>query len=85
MAIVQEEGETAIELEEAWIETLKLGNGLTIKGGQFFSGIGYLNSIHDHAHDFSDRPLIYDALFGGHLVDTGLQARWVAPTDQFLT
>jgi hypothetical protein len=46
-AIVYEEGETELELEEAYIETLKLGSGLTIKGGRFFSGVGYLNAIHD--------------------------------------
>jgi len=83
-AIVYEEGETEIELEEAYIETLKLGSGFTIKGGRFLSSVGYLNSIHDHAHDFADRPLVYDALFGGHLVDTGVQVRWVAPTDLYL-
>jgi len=85
MAIVHSDGETEIELEEAFIETLTLGNGLTVKAGQFFSGIGYLNSIHDHAHDFADRPLVYDALFGGHLMDTGVQTTWVAPTDTYLT
>jgi len=85
MAIVHSDGETEIELEEAFIETLKLGNGFTLKAGQFFSGIGYLNSIHDHAHDFADRPLVYDAIFGGHLVDTGLQSTWVAPTDLYLS
>jgi hypothetical protein len=84
-AIVYDEGETEFELEEAYIETLGLGHGLTLKGGRFFSGIGYLNSIHDHAHDFADRPLVYDALFGGHLMETGLQARWVAPTDFYLS
>ena len=84
-AIVEEEGETLIELEEVFIETLKLGSGFTIKGGRFFSGIGYLNTIHDHAHDFVDRPLVYDALFGGHLADTGVQARWVAPTDLYFS
>lgn len=83
-AIVVDEGATEIELEEAFVETLQLGSGLTVKGGRFFSGIGYLNSIHDHAHDFADRPLVYDALFGGHLLDTGVQARWVAPTDMYL-
>jgi len=85
MAIVHADGETEIELEEAYIETLTLGNGFTVKAGQFFSGIGYLNSIHDHAHDFADRPLVYDALFGGHLMDTGVQTTWVAPTDTYLT
>jgi len=84
-AIVYDNGETEIELEEAYIESLKLGSGFTVKGGKFFSGIGYLNGIHDHAHDFVDRPLVYDAIFGGHLSDTGLQARWVAPTDTYLS
>ena len=27
---------------------------ITVKAGKFFSGIGYLNSIHGHAHDFAD-------------------------------
>src|SRR5690606_35557185 len=83
-ALLHESGHTTFELEEAYVETLKLGSGFTVKGGRFFSGIGYLNSVHDHAHDFADRPLVYDALFGGHLVDTGLQVRWVAPTDIYL-
>ena len=83
-AIVYEDGDTVLELEEAFIETLSLGNGVTVKGGRFFSGFGYLNSIHDHAHDFADRPLIYDAMVGGHLVDTGVQLNWVAPTDLYL-
>ena len=83
-AIVVEDGETEVELEEAYIETLKLGKGFKIKAGQFYSNIGYQNSIHDHAQDFTDRPLVYDALFGGHLLDVGVQASWVAPTDTFL-
>lgn len=82
--IAQEESETFVELEEAYIETLKLGSGFTVKGGQFLSGVGYLNSIHLHAHDFSDRPLVYDAMLGGHLVETGAQFRWVAPTELYL-
>ena len=84
-AIVYEDGETEVEIEEAYVETLKLGAGFTAKGGRFYSGIGYLNSIHDHAHDFADRPLVYDAMFGGHLINTGIQARWVAPIDTFLS
>ena len=84
-AIVYEDGETEVEIEEAYVETLKLGTGFTAKGGRFYSGIGYLNGIHDHAHDFADRPLVYDAMFGGHLINTGIQARWVAPTDTFLS
>ena len=83
-AIVEEAGSVELELEEAFIETLGLGHGLTIRGGKFYSWIGYLNSIHDHAHDFADRPLVYDAMLGGHLTDTGVQLRWVAPTPFYL-
>ena len=82
--IIYSDGETTIELEEAFVETLGLGKGVTIRGGKFYSGIGYLNSVHDHAHDFADRPLVYDAFVGGHLNDTGVQVRWVAPTLWYL-
>ena len=83
-AMVQEGSETIFELEEVFIETLGLGEGATIKAGRFYSGLGYLNSIHDHAHDFTDVPLVYAGMVGNHLVDTGIQARWLAPTDMFL-
>jgi len=85
VAIVHEDHATELELEEAYIEALKLGSGITIKGGRFPSGIGYLNGIHSHAPDFADRPLVYDALLGGHLIDTGVQVRWMAPTDIYLS
>jgi len=80
----QHEGDVEFDLEEAYIEAVALGNGFTAKAGRFFSGIGYLNEIHEHAWDFTDAPLIYRGLFGDHLRDEGVQLRWVAPTDQFI-
>jgi len=80
-AIVEHEGETEVELEEAYIETLAIGNGVTIKAGRFFSDIGYLNNQHGHAWDFMDAPLVYRGLFGNQLIDDGLQVSWLAPTD----
>jgi len=79
-AVAQQDGETLFELEEVFIETLGLGAGFNIKAGQFYSGIGYLNAVHDHAHDFTDVPLVYAGMFGNHLMDTGVQVRWLAPT-----
>jgi hypothetical protein len=76
--------EDEIEVEEAFFTTLALGRGLTLKGGRFLSGIGYQNEIHQHAWDFQDAPLAYNAFLGGRLNDDGLQARWVAPTDFLL-
>ncbi|MEW8523997.1 MAG: hypothetical protein AB2552_13185 [Candidatus Thiodiazotropha endolucinida] len=83
-AIADHEGETEVELEEAFIETSALGNGLNIKAGRFFSSIGYLNQQHGHAWDFVDAPLIYRGLFGEQLIDDGIQVSWVAPTDIYL-
>lgn len=83
IALHEHDGETETELEEAFIETLGLGNGFTLKGGRFFSHIGYMNSQHEHAWDFADAPLVYAALFGNHLSNDGVQARWLAPTDMF--
>ncbi|MEO5861184.1 MAG: hypothetical protein ABIW48_09490, partial [Burkholderiales bacterium] len=38
-------GENEIEVEEAFFKTLALPAGFSLKGGRFFSGIGYLNPL----------------------------------------
>lgn len=83
-AIADHEGETEIELEEAFIETRGLGAGFTIKAGRFFSELGYLNSHHAHTWDFADAPLIYRGLFGNQIKDDGVSVSWLAPTDLYL-
>src|SRR5207342_1009094 len=35
-----------ISVEEAYLQTTSLGEGLTLKAGEFFSGIAYLNEQH---------------------------------------
>ena len=80
LALEDEGGETDVAVEEAWIQTTSLSNGLTLRGGRYFSGIGYLNTFHRHADDFGDRPLPYQAFFGGQYVPDGVQVRWIAPT-----
>lgn len=76
--------ENTVEVEEAFVQTLGLGNGVSIKGGRFLSGVGYLNEQHAHTWDFVDAPLAYQAFFGGQAKDEGVQLRWLAPTDTFL-
>jgi hypothetical protein len=71
-------------VEEGFIQTIGLGNGLNLKAGRFLSGIGYMNEQHAHAWDFSDAPLAYKAFFGNQLKGEGLQLKWLAPTDTFL-
>jgi hypothetical protein len=84
VAIAEHEGEVEVELEEAFFETLALGSGFTIRGGRFYSALGYLNQQHPHAWDFQDAPLVYRGIFGNQYFDDGLRASYVTPTDVFL-
>lgn len=76
--------EDTVAVEEAFVQSLGLGNGLTVKGGRFLSGVGYLNEQHAHTWDFVDAPLAYQAFFGGQFKDDGVQLKWLAPTDAFV-
>jgi hypothetical protein len=76
--------DNTIGVEQAFIQTTSLPQGLTVKAGRFFAGLGYLNEQHAHTWDFVDAPLVYQAFFGGQFKQDGVQARWVAPTDQFI-
>jgi hypothetical protein len=82
-ALADDAGETSIETEEAYFETLGLAGGLTVKAGRFFSAMGYLNEKHKHAWDFIDAPLVYRGLFGDQLKQDGVQLSWILPTDSY--
>lgn len=71
-------------VEEAFIQTIALSNGFTVKAGRFYSGIGYLNEQHSHTWDFVDAPLVYQAFLGTQFGDDAVQLKWLAPTDTFL-
>ena len=76
--------DNTLSVEEAYVQTTALGNGLGLKAGRFFSGVGYLNAQHAHTWDFVDAPLAYQALLGTQYGDDGVQLTWLAPTDQFI-
>jgi hypothetical protein len=78
------ESDDTVSIEEAYVQTTSLGEGLSIKGGRFLSSIGYLNSQHSHTWDFVDNPLAYQALLGTQYGDDGVQLSWLAPTDQYV-
>jgi hypothetical protein len=84
LAVADEDGSTEVELEEAWFETLALPHSLKLRGGRFFSGIGYRNQFHRHADDFVDRSLPYRVFLNGQYLDDGVQLSWLAPTDLFM-
>ena len=76
--------ENEVAVEEAFLQTTSLPWGLTLRGGRFFSGIGYINQQHAHTWDFADQALPYRAFLNTQYGDDGVQLRWLAPTRQFL-
>ena len=78
------DGETEVELEEAYVQTLAgsgLPDGTRIKAGRALWTFGYLNEQHAHSDDFSDRPLPYRAFLDGAYNDDGLELSVVLPGD----
>ncbi len=84
LSIANDAGGTVLDVEEAWLQTLSLPLGFTLKAGRFFSGLGHRNEFHAHADDFADRSLAYRVMLNGQYLDDGVQARWLAPTDRYL-
>jgi hypothetical protein len=80
-----EDGETVVELEEAYFTTLALPYRLQLIGGQLMTRFGRLNSQHPHAWDFADQPVINNRLLGPDgLRNPGLQLSWLAPLPFYL-
>ena len=83
-ALAFEDGESDVEIEEAWVEATALPAGFGAKFGRFFSAIGYLNGKHSHSWDFADQPLPYQAFLANQYIDNGVQVRWLAPTNLYM-
>jgi len=72
--------ETEIELEEAFLQTTSLPFGLQIKAGQFFDAFGRINPTHPHTWEFADSPLVNGRLLGRDgLRGVGAQIAWTIP------
>jgi len=80
LAVLEEGGESVVEIEETYIATTALPYGVEAKVGRFFSELGYLNSHHTHSDDFADRPLTNRAFLDNNYGDDGVQISAVLPT-----
>src|SRR5438067_924214 len=75
------DNETEIEVEEAFMQTTNLPFGLQLKGGQFFAAFGRLNPQHPHVWDFADDALVHGRLLGPDgLRGVAAQVSWTLPT-----
>ena len=74
------DNETQVEVEEAFMQTTNLPFNLQLKGGQFFAAFGRLNPTHPHTWDFADTPLVNGLFLGPDgLRGVGAQASWTLP------
>jgi hypothetical protein len=82
MAFVLEPGgETAFELEEAWLQTTSLPWNLQARGGLCYAEFGRQNPQHPHSWAFVDQAVILRRLFGPDgLRNPGARLSWLAPT-----
>jgi len=74
------DNETEVEVEEAFMQTTSLPFNLQLKGGQFFAAFGRLNPTHPHTWDFADTPLVNGLFLGPDgLRGVGAQGSWTLP------
>ncbi len=77
-------GETKVELEEAFVTTQALPYGLQLEAGQFFTEFGRINPTHPHAWNFLDQPVILTRMFGGDgMRGPGVRGSWLVPLPWF--
>jgi hypothetical protein len=78
---IDPQGETIVEAEEAYLETMSLPANLQVKAGQFFTEFGRLNPSHPHTWEFVDQPLVNGRFMGEDgLRSAGARLSWLAPT-----
>ncbi len=77
-------GESAIELEEAWLETTSLPWNLQLRAGQLLTEFGRVNTQHPHGWSFIDAPLVSTRFLGADgLRNPGVRLSWLAPLPFF--
>jgi hypothetical protein len=73
------------DIEETYVDTRQLPFGFRLRIGKFLSAFGRLNGIHQHAWDFYDMPLVYEAFIGLEgWKNPGVRLSWTAPLDFLL-
>lgn len=77
-------GDSYVEVEEGWLETVALPFNLRVRAGQLLTEFGRMNATHVHAWDFVDTPLVNGRFLGPDgLRNPGAQLSWLAPTPFF--
>jgi len=68
-----------IEVEEAYLTTLRMPIPVILRGGKMLSTFGKYNLYHLHHMAFAENPLILNQVFGPKLNEVGLEASYLMP------
>ena len=78
---IDKNGDSGVELEEAYFLTTSLPGNLQVKAGQFFTEFGRQNPQHPHSWSFVDQPLVLNRMFGPDgFRGQGARLSWLLPT-----
>ena len=81
---IDKDGESFLEVEEAYLTSMSLPLNLQAKAGTFFTEFGRLNQFHPHAWDFADQPLVNGRFLSPDgLRNPGARLSWLAPTSNY--
>jgi len=80
LLLANNNGKDELSLEEAFLQTLRLPWGASLKAGRMLPLFGYMNEVHKHDDDFVDRPLPYRAYLSDGFSDDGIEASLRLPT-----
>jgi hypothetical protein len=74
-------GETGVNVEEGYVTFTSLPAGLLLKVGKMRADFGKINTIHNHALPYIDRPLATNNLVGGEdgIDDAGFSLSRILP------
>ncbi len=74
-------GESGVNVEEGYLTLTALPGGFVAKVGKMRAAFGKVNTIHNHALEWTDRPMVTDNLVGGEdgIDDAGLSVSHILP------
>ena len=78
---IDSDGETLVELEEAFGQSISLPGNLELRAGHYLTEFGHHNPTHLHSWAFVDTPLVNGRFLGPDgLRNPGVRLAWVVPT-----
>ncbi|HXN25166.1 MAG TPA: hypothetical protein VOA41_20725 [Candidatus Dormibacteraeota bacterium] len=79
-------GETGVNVEEGYVTFTALPGGFVAKAGKMRAAFGKVNTIHNHALEWTDRPLVTENLLGGEdgINDAGFSVTRILPAPKWI-